>query len=155
MNFIEFAGKLSPSYAREALFSTSAFPTEGALPYFYFAKQLVTVAHLERYGRSRFCDAIVAGDSANITPEIRRVGKLLWLKRPIVAVPAANPIHCFAAALYGPHASGADIDPYERAMLARIAGDAAAVYAELEINQLRSRIRGWRGKSRRLPRAAR
>ena len=54
MNFIEFAGKLSPSYAREALFSTSAFPTEGALPYFYFAKQLVTVAHLERYGRSRF-----------------------------------------------------------------------------------------------------
>jgi hypothetical protein len=62
------------------------------------------------------------------------------LKRPIVAVPAANPIHCFALALYGPHASGADLDPYERAMLARIAGDAAAVYAELEINQLRSRI---------------
>ena len=62
------------------------------------------------------------------------------LKRPILAVPAANPIHCFAIALYGPHASGADLDTYERALLARIAGDAAAVYAELEINQLRSRI---------------
>jgi hypothetical protein len=43
-------------------------------------------------------------------------------------------------ALYGAHASGADLDPYERAMLARIAGDAAAVYAELEIDQLRSRV---------------
>jgi hypothetical protein len=62
------------------------------------------------------------------------------LKRPILAVPAANPIHCFAVALYGPHASGTDLDTYERALLARIAGDAAAVYAELEINQLRSRI---------------
>jgi tryptophan-rich sensory protein len=62
------------------------------------------------------------------------------LKRPILAVPAANPIHCFAVALYGPHASGADLDTYERAMLTRIAEDAAAVYAELEINQLRSRI---------------
>ncbi len=62
------------------------------------------------------------------------------LKRPILAVPAANAIHCFAIALYGPHASDADLDTYERALLARIAGDAAAVYAELEINQLRSRI---------------
>ena len=94
MNFIEFAGKLSPSYAREALFSTSAFPTEGALPYFYFAKQLVTVAHLERYGRSRFCDAIVAGDSANITPEIRRVGKLLWLAADWPFQLQSNPLLC-------------------------------------------------------------
>jgi hypothetical protein len=62
------------------------------------------------------------------------------LNRPILAVPAANRIHCFAVALYGPHASGADLDTYERAMLARIGEDAAAVYAELEINQLRSRI---------------
>jgi hypothetical protein len=42
--------------------------------------------------------------------------------------------------LYGPHASGTDLDTYERAMLARLAGDAAAVYAELEINELRRRI---------------
>jgi hypothetical protein len=62
------------------------------------------------------------------------------LKRPILAVPAANPIHCFAVALYGPHASGTDLDTYEHAMLARIAEDAAAVYAELEIDQPRSRV---------------
>jgi hypothetical protein len=47
---------------------------------------------------------------------------------------------CFAVALYRPHASGADLDTNERALLARIAGDAAAVYAELENDQLRSRI---------------
>jgi hypothetical protein len=68
------------------------------------------------------------------------LGLLSGLKRPILAVPAANPIHCFAVALYGPHASGTDLDTYECGMLARIAEDAAAVYAELEINQLRSRI---------------
>ena len=62
------------------------------------------------------------------------------LNRPILAVPAANPIRCFAVALYGPHASGTDLDFYERAMLARIAQAAAAVYAELEIHQLRGRI---------------
>jgi hypothetical protein len=62
------------------------------------------------------------------------------LHRPILAVPAANPIHCFAVALYGPHASGADLDTNERAMLTRLAEDAAAAYAQLETNHLRSRI---------------
>jgi hypothetical protein len=72
--------------------------------------------------------------------DVGELGLPSGLKRPILAVPAANPIHCFAVTLYGPHASGTDLDTYERAMLARLAGDAAAVYAELEINQLRSRI---------------
>jgi hypothetical protein len=62
------------------------------------------------------------------------------LSRPILAVPAANPLRCFAFALYGPHASGTDLDSNERAMLGRIARDAAAVYAELENDQLRERI---------------
>ena len=56
------------------------------------------------------------------------------------AVPAANPLHCFAVTLYGPHASGTDLDADERAMLGRIAGQAAAVYAELESSALRERI---------------
>ena len=60
--------------------------------------------------------------------------------RPVLAVPAANPIRCFALALYGPHASGADLDANEHAMLKRIAQDAAAVYAEIENNDLRHRI---------------
>ncbi len=62
------------------------------------------------------------------------------LARPILAVPAANPLHCFAVTLYGPHASGTDLDTDERAMLGRIAGQAAAVYAELESSEMRQRI---------------
>jgi hypothetical protein len=60
--------------------------------------------------------------------------------RPVLAVPAANPLRCFALALYGPHASGADFDANERAMLKRIANNAAAVYAEIENDELRRRI---------------
>lgn len=62
------------------------------------------------------------------------------LARPILGVPAANPLHCFAVTLYGPHASGTDLDADERAVLGRIAGQAAAVYAELESSALRERI---------------
>ena len=57
--------------------------------------------------------------------------------RPVLAVPASNPLRCFALALYGPHASGADLDANERAMLRRIAQSAAAVYAEIENDDLR------------------
>jgi hypothetical protein len=60
--------------------------------------------------------------------------------RPVLAVPAANPLRCFALALYGPHASGADLDANERAMLRRIAQSAAAVYAEIENDELRRQI---------------
>src|SRR4249919_2157090 len=34
--------------------------------------------------------------------------------RPVLAVPASNPLRCFALTLYGPHASGADLDANER-----------------------------------------
>jgi hypothetical protein len=60
--------------------------------------------------------------------------------RPVLAVPAANPLRCFALTLYGPHASGADLDANERALLKRIAQDAAAVYAEIENNDLRHKL---------------
>ena len=62
------------------------------------------------------------------------------LSRPILAVPAVNPVRCFAIALYGPHASGTDFDTNERAMLARLARNAAAMYAELESDQLRNKV---------------
>jgi hypothetical protein len=60
--------------------------------------------------------------------------------RPVLAVPASNPLRCFALALYGPHASGADLDSNERAMLKRIAESAAAVYAEIENDGLRRQL---------------
>jgi hypothetical protein len=75
------------------------------------------------------------GDGAAAEPRLPS-----GLSRPILAVPAANPLRCFALALYGPHASGTDLDSDERAMLGRIAQDAAAVYAELENDGLRDKI---------------
>jgi hypothetical protein len=62
------------------------------------------------------------------------------LARPVLAVPAASPLRCYAVSLYGPHASGTDLDAYERAMLARLATNAAAMYAELENGALRGEI---------------
>jgi hypothetical protein len=62
------------------------------------------------------------------------------LARPVLAVPAVNPVRCFAVSLYGPHESGTDLDPSERAMLARLGAQAAAMYAELENGVLRDEI---------------
>jgi hypothetical protein len=62
------------------------------------------------------------------------------LARPVLGVPAASPFRCYAVSLYGPHASGTDLDAYERAMLARLAASAAAMYAELENGALRGEI---------------
>jgi hypothetical protein len=62
------------------------------------------------------------------------------LGRPILAVPSVNPVRCFAVSLYGPHASGTDLDGHERAMLSRLAADAAAMYAELENRDLRGEV---------------
>jgi hypothetical protein len=62
------------------------------------------------------------------------------LERPVLAVAAANRIRCFAVALYGAHASGADINTYERAMLSRLGDHAADAYARVEERDLRSRI---------------
>jgi hypothetical protein len=62
------------------------------------------------------------------------------LSRPVLAVPAVNPVRCFAISLYGPHASGTDLDAHERAILRRLAADAAAMYADLENSDLRGEI---------------
>jgi hypothetical protein len=62
------------------------------------------------------------------------------LARPVLGVPAVTPARCYAVSLYGPHVSGTDLDANERAMLARLAANAAAMYAELENETLRSEI---------------
>lgn len=62
------------------------------------------------------------------------------LARPVLAVPAVNPVRCFAVSLYGPHDSGMDLDRNERAMLARLGAQAAAMYAELENSALRDEV---------------
>jgi hypothetical protein len=62
------------------------------------------------------------------------------LRRPVLGVPAADPVRCFALSLYGPHAVGTDLNANERAMLSRLARFAAAMYAELEAVELHHRI---------------
>jgi hypothetical protein len=62
------------------------------------------------------------------------------LARPVLGIPAASPLRCYAVSFYGPHASGTDLDTNERGMLARLAARAAAMYAELENGALRSEI---------------
>jgi uncharacterized membrane protein len=58
----------------------------------------------------------------------------------VFAVPVADRFRCYALAFYGPHADGNDLSDDERAMLAEIAGKAAAVLAKLETDALRRRI---------------
>ena len=76
------------------------------------------------------------------------------LRRPVLAVPAADPVRCFALSLYGPHSVGTDLDANERAMLYRLACFASAMYAELEAVELRHRIatleRKFKAPSRRM-----
>ena len=75
------------------------------------------------------------------------------LRRPILAVPVANRLRCFAVTLYGPHASGTDLDTNERAMLARLGDSAADAYAQLEEAALRARIAALEHELSRSPRA--
>jgi hypothetical protein len=62
------------------------------------------------------------------------------LRRPVLAVPVASRSTCYAVALYGPHASGTDLDSNERTLLARLGDSAADAYAQLETAALRARI---------------
>ena len=84
----------------------------------------------------------VSGGTPFSVPDVEEDGPELpqGLARPVLGVPAASPVRCFAVSLYGPHASGTDLDANERAMLARLAASAAAMYAELENSELRGTI---------------
>jgi hypothetical protein len=79
-------------------------------------------------------------------PEAGDSGLPEGLARPVLAVPASSPLRCYAVSLYGPHASGTDLDHNERAMLARLAANAAAMYAELENGVLRAEIARLEGE---------
>jgi hypothetical protein len=73
-----------------------------------------------------------------------RLGFPRGLAAPTLAVPVRDRLHCFAVALYGPHATGADLTADERAMLARVADDAALAYAHAEMESLRGQVAALR-----------
>jgi hypothetical protein len=83
---------------------------------------------------------LVTGQPFDIKEQANGVDLPPGLRRPVLAIPAADPVRCFALSFYGPHAAGTDLDANERAMLSRLARLAAAVYAELEGIRLRHRI---------------
>jgi hypothetical protein len=62
------------------------------------------------------------------------------LMRPILAVPIGDRLRCLAVALYGPHASGTDLNHDERSMLADVARLAASVLMKLDHDELCRRI---------------
>lgn len=64
------------------------------------------------------------------------------LEKPILAIPAASRVYCYAVPLYGPHEAGTALDANERQMLGNLGSHAADAYARLEIEHLRSVIAG-------------
>jgi hypothetical protein len=62
------------------------------------------------------------------------------LMRPILAVPIGDRLRCLGLALYGPHATGNDLNQDERSMLAELAEKAASAFMKLNDDELRQRI---------------
>ena len=62
------------------------------------------------------------------------------LARPVLGIPIGDRFRCLAIAFYGAHATGDDLNHDERAMLARLAPQAASVLAKLEHDWLCRRI---------------
>ncbi|MBV9754014.1 MAG: hypothetical protein JO188_15945, partial [Hyphomicrobiales bacterium] len=62
------------------------------------------------------------------------------IERPVLAVPIGDRFRCQAIAFYGAHAAGDHLNRDERAMLARLAPEAASVFARLEHDRLCRRI---------------
>jgi hypothetical protein len=83
--------------------------------------------------------------------DAQRLGLPIGLASPTVAVPIADRLGCHALALYGPHATGADLSHDERAMLARLAEAAALAYRHIEADILRRQLAALRMQSADLP----
>jgi hypothetical protein len=84
---------------------------------------------------------VVAGQPFQIdAADAERLNFPAGLAAPTLAVPVRDRLRCFAVALYGPHASGADLTIDERAMLGRLADDAALAYARVETEALSRQV---------------
>jgi hypothetical protein len=66
--------------------------------------------------------------------------------RPVLGVPVANPMHCFAVLLYSAHEVGTDLDSDERQLLASLAHDAEIAYSRVDRETLQKRIEILEGK---------
>jgi hypothetical protein len=69
-----------------------------------------------------------------------RLGFPRGIAAPTLAVPVRNRVRWFAVALYGPHATGADLSADERRLLGRLADNAVLAYAHAETVALRHEV---------------
>jgi hypothetical protein len=69
------------------------------------------------------------------------------LDMPILAIPAASRVHCYAITLYGPHESGTSIDASERRTLQNLGRHASDAYARIENEELRRTVAELRGQA--------
>ena len=72
--------------------------------------------------------------------DARRLGLPAGLASPTIAVPIRDHLTHHALALYGPHATGADLSYDEQSMLSRLAEAAALAYRHIEADGLRRQI---------------
>lgn len=72
--------------------------------------------------------------------EAARLGLPAGLAAPTVGVPVGDRMGYQAVALYGPHTTGVDLSLDERAMLSRLAADAALAYRCVETEALRRQM---------------
>ncbi len=91
--------------------------------------------------RDTVLSSLATGASCAIdAADAERLGFPRGLAAPTLAVPIKNRLRWFAVALYGPHATGADLTADERALLARLADNAALAYAHAETEALRQEV---------------
>ncbi len=81
----------------------------------------------------------------DLTPDVAGKEFPPGLAQPVLAIPVADRFDCFALALYGPHASGANLNEDEREVLARLAALAADKWSRLEKEELRRRVQALEG----------
>jgi len=82
-----------------------------------------------------------------------RLGMPPGLAAPTVAIPVRDRLTCHALALYGPHATGADLSRDERNMLGGFAANAALAYRRLDAETLRREIVALRAQAEKLARS--
>jgi hypothetical protein len=83
----------------------------------------------------------------------RRLGLPVGLASPTVAVPIRDRLTYHGLALYGPHATGADLSHDEQEMLGRLAEAAALAYRHVEADALRRQIAKFRTQGTGEPKA--
>ncbi|ACK51909.1 conserved hypothetical protein [Methylocella silvestris BL2] len=82
-----------------------------------------------------------AGSLFEIDPALMRRGEFPeGPQQPTLAAPIGDALRCFAVALYGAQTSGANLDGADRRALEKLAATAAAAYAGVEREALRTQI---------------